>query len=123
MALPLLVGAPLIWLRHAAGTCAARRRATCAERECYAAFNGALAETVEGARTVEALRLGQPPDRAASSEDLADAYAAERYTLRLRTVWFPTMELAYALPVVGRPALGRLAGRPTATPTSARSPR
>ncbi|MGH8968661.1 MAG: ABC transporter ATP-binding protein, partial [Actinomycetes bacterium] len=31
--------------------------------------------------------------------DLAEAHAAERYTLRLRTVWFPTMELAYALPV------------------------
>ena len=30
---------------------------------------------------------------------MADAYAAERYTLRLRTLWFPTMELAYALPV------------------------
>ena len=31
--------------------------------------------------------------------DLARAHAAERYTLRLRTFWFPTMEIAYAIPV------------------------
>ena len=97
VALPMLVGAPLI----AVGTRWYLRRAPAGylrERECYAAFNGSLAETVEGARTVEA--LGLAPRRTARLEDeLAAAHGAERFTLRLRTVWFPTMELAYALPV------------------------
>ncbi len=97
VALPLLAGAPLIAL----GTRWYLRRAPegyLAERECYAAFNGSLAETVDGARTVEALGLGRGRT-ARLEEDLADAYAAERYTLRLRTAFFPTMELAYAIPV------------------------
>ena len=97
VALPLLGGAPLIVV----GTRWYLRRAPegyLAERECYAAFNGSLAETVDGARTVEALSLGG--GRIARLEDdLADAYAAECYTLRLRTFFFPTMELAYAIPV------------------------
>jgi ABC-type multidrug transport system fused ATPase/permease subunit len=97
VALPLLAGAPLIVV----GTRWYLRRAPegyLAERECYAAFNGSLAETVDGARTVEALSLGG--GRIARLEDdLADAYAAECYTLRLRTFFFPTMELAYAIPV------------------------
>ncbi len=97
VALPLLAGAPLI----AVGTRWYLRRAPegyLAERECYAAFNGSLAETVDGARTVEALGLATGRIRR-MEEDLEDAFAAERYTLRLRTVFFPTMELAYAIPV------------------------
>ena len=97
MALPLLCGAPVIW----AGTKWYLRRAPegyLAERECYAAFNGSLAETVDGARTVEALGLGDRRIRRLE-EDLEDAFAAERYTLRLRTVFFPAMELAYAIPI------------------------
>ena len=97
VALPLLAGAPLIWL----GTRWYLRRAPegyLAERECYAAYNGSLAETVDGSRTVEALGLGRRRI-ARIEEDLGDAFAAERYTLRLRTFFFPTMELAYAIPV------------------------
>jgi ABC-type multidrug transport system fused ATPase/permease subunit len=97
MALPLLAGAPVIL----AGTRWYLRRAPegyLAERECYAAFNGSLAETVDGARTVEALGLGGRRIRRLE-EDLEDAFAAERYTLRLRTVFFPAMELAYAIPI------------------------
>src|SRR3954469_9038307 len=97
MALPLLCGAPVIW----AGTKWYLHRAPegyLAERECYAAFNGSLAETVDGARTVEALGLGDRRIRRLE-EDLEDAFAAERYTLRLRTVFFPAMELAYAIPI------------------------
>jgi ABC-type multidrug transport system fused ATPase/permease subunit len=97
VALPLLGGAPLIWV----GTRWYLARAPegyLAERECYAAFNGTLAETVDGARTVEALGLGGRRIRALE-RDLSDAHAAERYTLRIRTFWFPTMELAYAIPV------------------------
>jgi ABC-type multidrug transport system fused ATPase/permease subunit len=47
---------------------------------------------------VEALGLGGRRIRALE-RDLSDAHAAERYTLRIRTFWFPTMELAYAIPV------------------------
>ena len=97
VALPLLLGAPLVW----AGTRWYLRRAPegyLAERAAYAAYNGSLAETVDGARTVEALSLGGRRTRRIEA-DLSDAYAAERYTLRLRTLWFPTMELAYAVPV------------------------
>ena len=98
VALPLLAGAPVIWV----GTKWYLRRAPegyLAERECYAAYNGSLAETVDGARTVEALALGrQRIDRL--ERDLDDAYAAECYTLRLRTIFFPSMEIAYAAPVV-----------------------
>jgi ABC-type multidrug transport system fused ATPase/permease subunit len=97
VALPLLAGAPLIVV----GTRWYLRRAPegyLAERECYAAFNGSLAETVDGARTVEALGLGRGRITRLE-EDLEDAYAAECYTLRLRTFFFPTMELAYAIPV------------------------
>jgi ABC-type multidrug transport system fused ATPase/permease subunit len=97
VALPMLASAPMI----AIGTRWYLRRAPAGylrERECYARFNGTLAETVEGARTVEALGVGGRRARRLDA-DLADAHAAERYTLRLRTVWFPTMELAYAIPV------------------------
>jgi ABC-type multidrug transport system fused ATPase/permease subunit len=93
----MLAGAPLIAL----GTRWYLRRAPqgyLAEREAYAEYNGSLAETVDGARTVEALALA--PRRIATIEgDMARAHAAERYTLRLRTLWFPTMEIAYAVPV------------------------
>jgi ABC-type multidrug transport system fused ATPase/permease subunit len=97
LALPLLAGAPLI----AVGTrwyLARAPQGYLAEREAYAQYNGSLAETVDGARTVEA--LGLAGRRIATIEgDLARAHAAERYTLRLRTLWFPTMEVAYAIPV------------------------
>jgi len=97
LALPLLAGAPLIAL----GTrwyLARAPQGYLAEREAYAQYNGSLAETVDGARTVEA--LGLAGRRIATIEgDLARAHAAERYTLRLRTRWFPTMEVAYAIPV------------------------
>jgi len=97
VALPMLLGAPLIII----GTRRYLRFAPAGylrERESYAAYNGSLAETVEGARTVEAMSLAR--QRIARIEvEMSNAYAAERYTLRLRTWWFPTMEMAYALPV------------------------
>ena len=97
VALTLLAGAPLI----AVGTRWYLRRAPAGylrEREAYATYNGSLAETVDGARTVEALALGRRRI-ARLEQELAEAHDAERYTLRLRTFWFPTMELAYAVPV------------------------
>jgi ABC-type multidrug transport system fused ATPase/permease subunit len=97
VALPVLVGAPLLWV----STRWYLRRAPegyLAERAAYAELNGAITETVDGARTVDALSLG---DRRVerTSDDLRAAYRIERYTLRLRMVWFPTVELTYLLPV------------------------
>jgi ABC-type multidrug transport system fused ATPase/permease subunit len=75
------------------------------ERASYATLNGTVTETVEGARTVEALGLADERITRADA-DLREAMAAERRTLFLRTVWFPAAELAYFLPVVATLAWG-----------------
>ena len=69
------------------------------ENASYSAINASLTETVEGARTVEALDLGRSAgDRI--DGDIAESYAAEKYTLYLRTVFFPSVEVAYLIPTV-----------------------
>jgi len=68
------------------------------ERAAYATMTGTVGETVDGGRTVEALSLARRRIERIDA-DLADAYRAERRTLYLRTVWFPTVEIAYVLPV------------------------
>ncbi len=69
------------------------------ERDVLRQINATLTETVEGARTVEALGLEDERVRQIDS-DCKDSYHAERYTLFLRTVFFPNMEIAYLLPTV-----------------------
>jgi ABC-type multidrug transport system fused ATPase/permease subunit len=70
------------------------------ENAAYAQLTSSLAETVEGARTVEALqRYDQRVRR--TDRDIRGSYNAERYTLFLRTVWFPVVEVGYLVPVVG----------------------
>ena len=97
VALAIVVGVPLIWastrwyLRYAP-------EGYLRERASYAVLNGIVTESVEGARTVDALRLGGHRRRRID-EGLTESYAAERYTLRLRTIWFPQVEVAYLLPV------------------------
>lgn len=66
------------------------------ESAAYAVLNGTITETVEGARTVDALGLSAARERRVD-DDLREAFAAERYTLRLRTVLFPGVELAFVL--------------------------
>ena len=61
------------------------------EMAAYSAMNASLAETVDGGRTVESMRL-QRNRRRRCDDDIAESFAAERYTLWLRTVWFPTAE-------------------------------
>ncbi|CUR59257.1 putative ABC transporter, ATP-binding protein [metagenome] len=69
------------------------------ESASYSRINATLTESVEGARTVEALGLER--ERVAAIDgDVAASYAAERYTLYLRTVFFPSMEVSYLLPTV-----------------------
>ncbi|MFF7331412.1 ABC transporter transmembrane domain-containing protein [Streptomyces sp. NPDC008150] len=63
-----------------------------AEAAGYAAVAGALAETVDAGRTVEAHRLGER--RIALSEQRVKEWTAwERYTLWLRSVLFPVVEV------------------------------
>ncbi|MFB7461922.1 ABC transporter ATP-binding protein [Streptomyces sp. NPDC056224] len=60
----------------------------------YAAVAAALTETVDAGRTVEAHRLGK--DRIALSERRIKQWTAwERYTLFLRTVLFPVVNVTY----------------------------
>lgn len=75
------------------------RRATPAyvrESASYAVLNGTITETVEGARTVDALGLADARERRVH-DDLREAFDAERATLRLRTVLFPGVELTFVL--------------------------
>jgi ABC-type multidrug transport system fused ATPase/permease subunit len=75
------------------------------ERATYSQMNGGLTETVTGARTVEALGL-QERRVQRGDEDIRRAYLAERYTLKLRCIWFPVVDASFALPVVAVLGLG-----------------
>jgi ABC-type multidrug transport system fused ATPase/permease subunit len=96
--LPMLVAVPILWvatrwyLRRA-------RDGYLRENAAYADMTEGLTETVEGARTIEALGL-QRRRAERTDRDISGSFKAERYTLGLRTVWFPAAELGYVLPVV-----------------------
>ncbi|BFV60276.1 ABC transporter ATP-binding protein [Kitasatospora sp. CMC57] len=78
-----------------------------AESAGYAAVNTVLAETVDAGRTVESLRLGA--DRVELTDrKIGEWQAWERYTLWLRSVWFPTVEATYAIVIIGTLVLGGL---------------
>jgi ABC-type multidrug transport system fused ATPase/permease subunit len=104
--LPCLVAVPMLW----ASTRWYLRRAPqgyLRENAAYADINEGIAETADGARTIEALRLAQRRiDR--TDADIRRSWAAERYTLWLRTVWFPTVEVGYIVPVVATLLAGGL---------------
>jgi ABC-type multidrug transport system fused ATPase/permease subunit len=63
----------------------------------YSAMIENLAATVEGARAVEALRLGTR-HVAQTDRDIAASYQTERYTLRLRNVFWPIVDLCELAP-------------------------
>jgi ABC-type multidrug transport system fused ATPase/permease subunit len=77
------------------------------EMRAYAAITGTVADTASGARTVEALGL-RHARVAATDADLTEAYKAERYTLFLRTVWFPVVETTYVVPLLACLLVGGL---------------
>ena len=98
VALPCLLGVPplvigLRWYLARAKDGYLRESAT------YSDINATLTETVEGARTVEALGIGDERIRQID-KDIKGSFDAERYTLFLRTVFFPNMEIAYLIPTV-----------------------
>ncbi|WP_067437460.1 ABC transporter ATP-binding protein [Nocardioides jensenii] len=98
VALPALIGVPILviglrWYLARAKDGYLRENAS------YSQISATLTENTEGARTIEALGLG--PERiAALDDDCRASFEAEKYTLHLRTVFFPSMELAYLLPTV-----------------------
>ncbi|GAA2603700.1 ABC transporter ATP-binding protein [Actinomadura fulvescens] len=104
LALPCLVALPLLWgvmrwylPRAHAGYL--RENAT------WADMTDGMAETVNGARTIEALRLAGRRHRRVD-DDIAAAYAVERYTLGLRTVLYPVIEMSFVLPVAATLLVG-----------------
>ncbi len=102
---PLLIGVPGVvvgarWYLRRAGAGYLRENAS------YSRINASLTETVEGARTVEALGLADTRI-ARIDDDIVESYAAERYTLMLRTRFFPSVEVtSYLLPSVTTLLLG-----------------
>ena len=93
LALAILIAAPLL----IAGCRWYFRRAPAAYRSeaaGYAAVAGALAETVDAGRTVEAHRLGAGRI-ALSDRRIREWTAWERYTLFLRSVLFPVVNLTH----------------------------
>src|SRR6185295_330137 len=73
----------------------------------YSTVTDGLAETVDGARTVDALRRRRRRLERTDA-DLHRTWIAEKYTLFLRTVWFPVVEVGYVLPVVATLLVGGL---------------
>ncbi|MFE7803265.1 ABC transporter ATP-binding protein [Streptomyces sp. NPDC057430] len=104
LALSLLIAAPLL----IAGCRWYFKRAPSAYRSeaaGYAAVASALAETVDAGRTVEAHRLGAR--RVALSDRRVQEWTAwERYTLVLRSVLFPVINLTHTLVLAGVLMLG-----------------
>ncbi|KKD03686.1 ABC transporter ATP-binding protein [Streptomyces sp. WM6386] len=66
-----------------------------------------VAATAAGARTVEALRLGERRVRA-SRDTIETARRTRLHTLYLRSVFFPSVEVAYLLPIAGILIIGGL---------------
>jgi ABC-type multidrug transport system fused ATPase/permease subunit len=98
LALPCLISVPVIlfstrWYLRRAPAGYIRENAS------YSRINSSLTETIDGARTVEALGI-QTERVTQTDEDIRNSWKAERFTLYLRTVWFPTVEIGYILPVV-----------------------
>ncbi|MCY1137878.1 ABC transporter ATP-binding protein [Actinoplanes sp. Pm04-4] len=104
LAVPLLIAVPIIvvgtrWYLRRAPEGYLRQNAV------YSTVTDGLAETVEGARTVDALhRRQQRIER--SDADLRRSWAAEKYTLFLRTAYFPVIDVSYVLPVVATLLVG-----------------
>ncbi|MEV2217158.1 ABC transporter ATP-binding protein [Streptomyces sp. NPDC050997] len=81
------------------------RDAYLAEGEANSDVAEILAATAAGARTVEAFRLRER--RVAASRQALDLSRRRRlFTLRLRTVFFPVVDMAYPFPVAGVLLLG-----------------
>jgi len=78
-----------------------------AEQAALSRVNARLQESVAAGRTIEAFRLGRR--RIAETDtDIASWLSIERYTLGLRSIFFPITEAAYVIPLVLAIILGGL---------------
>ncbi len=91
VSLPVLFFATRHYLRYA--TPGYRR-----ERISYASLAGTVSDTAEGARTIDALQLGDRQNGRIEA-NLRENFYAEMYTLLMRMVWFPITESAFAFAV------------------------
>ncbi|MFD2026464.1 ABC transporter ATP-binding protein [Promicromonospora aerolata] len=66
------------------------------ESAAYARLDGTVTESVEGARTIDALKIGRRRTTR-GDDDLHEAFEAEIGTLNLRTVLFPGVDFAFML--------------------------
>jgi ABC-type multidrug transport system fused ATPase/permease subunit len=98
LTLPLLITTPILAVRVRAYLRRAGR-GYITEGGGYSGINTTLTETVEGARTVEALDLGDARI-AQGDEDLAVTGQAERYTMGLRNVLFSVLFVCFDTPLV-----------------------
>jgi ABC-type multidrug transport system fused ATPase/permease subunit len=106
LALPCLIAVPLLWV-STRWYLARARDGYLRENATWAELTDGLAETVTGARTVDALGLAEDRSRRCDA-DIARTWAAERYTLGLRTIYFPAVEIGYVVPVVATLLAGGL---------------
>jgi len=104
LAVPLVLSAPVLvvsvrrYLRRAA-------QGYVTEGGTYSLINTSLTETVEGARTVEALGL-QHRRNGVNDADIDESSQAERYTMTLRNLLFGALGVAFDTPLVLVLALG-----------------
>jgi ABC-type multidrug transport system fused ATPase/permease subunit len=95
VAVAMFVGVPVL---VAVARWYLRRAAPAYQREsaAYARLDGTVTESVEGARTIDALQIGRRRT-SRGDDDLHEAFEAERGTLKLRTVLFPGVDFAFMI--------------------------
>lgn len=71
----------------------------------YSRINSTMTETVDGARTVEALGLAGNRIDAVDS-DIAESNQAERYTMSLRNLFFIWLDISFQFPLIAVVILG-----------------
>jgi ABC-type multidrug transport system fused ATPase/permease subunit len=104
VAAAMFVGVPLLvvvtrWYLKRSGPGYQRQLAS------YATLGGAISETVDGVRTIEALSLA-PAQRAKIDGALKERRDSEWYTLGLRSWFFPSTDVSFLLPVIAVIAWG-----------------
>ena len=104
LTLPMLVTLAIMWF---GGGYYLRRAAAgyVAESRTYSVINTTITESVEGARTVESLGLGDVRT-ARLDDDIEVSAQAERYTMTLRNMLFAMVDASFQLPLVGVVLLG-----------------
>ena len=98
VAIAMFVGVPIIivstrWYLRRSGPGYRRQLAS------YARLGGTITDTVDGAHTIDALSLA-PIQRRKIDDALRERRSAERYTLRLRSLWLPATAFSFLLPVI-----------------------